>query len=395
MKPTPKVAYVVFRGRKPGVYTSWPECQLQVDGFSGCKHAAFYTTEAATEAWNTWDEKIKAKLLSTEAATASKTPNVNVRYQGESIHEPAYWIEPSAPVYQPQSKTTQFRSSSPTSFPARGKPTYSMPGQWPERSDSPNNISSETKPVYQSRHFPPCPDNGSTAAQPRTFSAPARQPLYHFDPPLWPQSPKQQLKREIQIIDLTDDLRYPDLEGPAGKRVKREPKTGLDFPDSNIHMRPQPVPEQNTVEETKFLADFERKERARHAMQAPVEELVELSIEQNEVLKMALRKNNIFLTGAAGSGKTVTLKEILRQLKDKGKVVEVIAPTGIAALPLGGRTTFSFAGWTPDDLRKSITQLMQKRKKRVVECIKKLDVLIIEEISMGLSRVPLVPQGHC
>jgi Cdc6-like AAA superfamily ATPase len=61
---------------------------------------------------------------------------------------------------------------------------------------------------------------------------------------------------------------------------------------------------------------------------------------------MALRKNNIFLTGAAGCGKTVTLKEILARLnkKKKGGNYQVVAPTGISALPLDGKTTYSFAG---------------------------------------------------
>ncbi|KAJ6812373.1 uncharacterized protein M6B38_149665 [Iris pallida] len=27
--------YVVLKGRKPGVYTSWPECHMQVNGFKG------------------------------------------------------------------------------------------------------------------------------------------------------------------------------------------------------------------------------------------------------------------------------------------------------------------------------------------------------------------------
>lgn len=58
------------------------------------------------------------------------------------------------------------------------------------------------------------------------------------------------------------------------------------------------------------------------------------------------------LTGAAGSGKTVTLKAILTALRKKKKKnsrkhnsqVHVVAPTGIAALPLDGKTTYSFAG---------------------------------------------------
>jgi hypothetical protein len=90
----------------------------------------------------------------------------------------------------------------------------------------------------------------------------------------------------------------------------------------------------------------------------------ELTAAQEAVIDMAMNGDNIFLTGAAGSGKTATLKEILRLLRKKhleegGKAykehpedaginfsrVQVVAPTGIAALPLNGKTTYSFAGW--------------------------------------------------
>lgn len=73
---------------------------------------------------------------------------------------------------------------------------------------------------------------------------------------------------------------------------------------------------------------------------------MELTPEQDKVVNLALRKNNIFITGAAGSGKTVTLKEILIRIRKrkKGGNVQVVAPTGIAALPLDGKTTYSFAG---------------------------------------------------
>lgn len=44
-------AYVVYRGRNPGVYDNWPDCHMQV---TGCKNAAFEgfeTFEAADYAW--------------------------------------------------------------------------------------------------------------------------------------------------------------------------------------------------------------------------------------------------------------------------------------------------------------------------------------------------------
>ena len=33
--------YVVYKGKVPGVYNEWPECQAQVNGVSGAGHKGF------------------------------------------------------------------------------------------------------------------------------------------------------------------------------------------------------------------------------------------------------------------------------------------------------------------------------------------------------------------
>ncbi len=63
---------------------------------------------------------------------------------------------------------------------------------------------------------------------------------------------------------------------------------------------------------------------------------ITLTAEQEAVVDMALRGENIFLTGAGGCGKTVTLKKILARFKRRKILYQVVAPTGIAALPLNG-----------------------------------------------------------
>jgi ATP-dependent DNA helicase PIF1 len=89
-----------------------------------------------------------------------------------------------------------------------------------------------------------------------------------------------------------------------------------------------------------------------------MQELIQLTPAQLAVVQLAIDGHNIFLTGAAGSGKTATLKEILHRLEmcyrhirgaapDASKLdsVQVVAPTSIANLPLKSKTAFSFAGW--------------------------------------------------
>lgn len=43
--------YVVWEGMEPGIYLTWPECQRQIQGYSGARYKAFPTMEAAREAF--------------------------------------------------------------------------------------------------------------------------------------------------------------------------------------------------------------------------------------------------------------------------------------------------------------------------------------------------------
>jgi ATP-dependent exoDNAse (exonuclease V) alpha subunit len=127
----------------------------------------------------------------------------------------------------------------------------------------------------------------------------------------------------------------------------------------------------------------------------PVDEDDEICLtkEQQVALDMALDGSNVFLTGAAGCGKTVTIKKLLTALKRAKKKFQVVAPTGIAALPLGGRTLHSFLGWrgSPDY---SNVDLVDQPSSFVRKAVRKVEVLIIEEISMvsnlTLERMDLV-----
>ena len=43
--------YVVFKGRQPGIYNSWPECHQQVQGFTNNLYQAYSTIEEAEIAY--------------------------------------------------------------------------------------------------------------------------------------------------------------------------------------------------------------------------------------------------------------------------------------------------------------------------------------------------------
>ena len=107
-----------------------------------------------------------------------------------------------------------------------------------------------------------------------------------------------------------------------------------------------------------------------------------------------LRKTNrsIFLTGKAGTGKSTFLKYIRANTKKK---LVVLAPTGIAAVNVGGQTMHSFfkipfKPLLPDDPDISnITRLrkMLRYTKEKVKLIRELELIIIDEISMVRADV--------
>jgi hypothetical protein len=245
-----KKAYVVFHGRKPGLYYTWGECQEQVNGFSGAKVQGYTSRQQAEDAWGGCELR---RLL--EAALKD------------------------------------------------GMPAKKLGNEYHLQSPLDANPLTPAKRARRSQTIEPQERTGGTKE---------------------PGIP--------EYIVITSD----EEEEPRRKK----PKTA-DFWAGNA--------DSVQYDEVEGELDLDREEGS-----------FELTAAQQAVVEMAMNRNNMFLTGAAGSGKTATLKEILRRLREKhlregGKdpeggdsnvpYVQVVAPTGIAALPLNGKTTYSFAGW--------------------------------------------------
>lgn len=107
---------------------------------------------------------------------------------------------------------------------------------------------------------------------------------------------------------------------------------------------------------------------------------LQLSDEFNYALERMEAGANLFITGRAGTGKS-TLLQIFRRSTNKNVVV--LAPTGVAALNVGGQTIHSLFGFPPR-LIQSKDVRPNRRYKRLFQ---NLETLVIDEISMVRADV--------
>jgi len=105
-----------------------------------------------------------------------------------------------------------------------------------------------------------------------------------------------------------------------------------------------------------------------------------LNTKQQQAVEAVLNGKNIFLTGPGGTGKSFTIKYIIELLKDKN--YGLTATTGSAAVLIGGQTINSFLGigLGSGKISDIIKNIISNRS--IYNRILKLDVLIIDEISM-------------
>ena len=103
---------------------------------------------------------------------------------------------------------------------------------------------------------------------------------------------------------------------------------------------------------------------------------------QELALSILKSGQNVFLTGSAGTGKTYVLNQYIKYLKERKVPVAVTASTGIAATHINGMTIHAWAGIGIKDNLTSSQLRALKTKKYLEKKLDKVEVLIIDEISM-------------
>lgn len=116
--------------------------------------------------------------------------------------------------------------------------------------------------------------------------------------------------------------------------------------------------------------------------------MTDMNEEQKTAYNVFKERRSIFLTGLAGTGKSYTLKHIVSHCKLKGLKYGITATTGSAAFLIGGTTIHSFLGiGLGNKPAKELAWYVKHKKPHVYNRLKKLDVLIIDEISMMDSEL--------
>lgn len=106
---------------------------------------------------------------------------------------------------------------------------------------------------------------------------------------------------------------------------------------------------------------------------------VEIDLNPEFLRALALMEESdrhVFITGRAGTGKSTLLNYFQKQA---GKKVVILAPTGVAAVNVGGQTIHSFFRFKPDVIPSAIKRLSGDEKKNIY---KKLKTILIDEVSM-------------
>lgn len=118
---------------------------------------------------------------------------------------------------------------------------------------------------------------------------------------------------------------------------------------------------------------------------------VDLSPEQASALDLLRSGENVFLTGGAGSGKSFLIRHFMRELDPKE--MPILASTGAAAVLLGGRTFHSFFGLGIMEGGADATYERASKDKRLMSRLRKVEGVIIDEISMIPGQALMIAEA--
>ncbi|PHH84384.1 hypothetical protein CDD83_2022 [Cordyceps sp. RAO-2017] len=198
---------------------------------------------------------------------------------------------------------------------------------------------------------------------------------------------KRAKKRVLPASFRQDDAKMEDAPPSAGARTSAPKSLGFwDTSASAIDEQKKLLKSQRGARPADFGKPPDGARESGPAAEAkPV--AISLSSEQQHVLDLVVNKNaSVFFTGPAGAGKSVLMRAIISELKQKYRReperVAVTASTGLAACNIGGITLHSFSGiGLGKEDAPSLVKKVRRNPKAKNRWLK-TKCLIIDEVSM-------------
>ncbi|KAG8903521.1 hypothetical protein FRB99_003177 [Tulasnella sp. 403] len=290
--------YAVKRGKGgPAVYTSWDATSEAVHGFPGARHKKFATRQEA----EAWLDKPESEYVSEPRTATMNSPAASGVPSQHSFQDPS-------PSYERHSSPYR-RRLAPSSVIDLTQSPYKSPGRSKasaiEVPDSPvSPIRPNPKRPFQAS---PYEDDASTKRRQLNGS----YNVFMASSPI--PNPSQLVRSSSTLRSSSSPRELVTTTGPSSnmRTVKEEVK------QDHVLLEPSPTPP------------------------------IELSSEQQRILRTVQKGKSLFFTGSAGTGKSVLLRAIIAELRRTHEAltdaVAVTAPTGIAAVNIGGVTLHSFA----------------------------------------------------
>lgn len=192
--------------------------------------------------------------------------------------------------------------------------------------------------------------------------------------------------KEVQPLNsiIKEDTTQSTFASTPKSTTSKAKKQAWQSKLTSLFLAPKPDPDQKRTYSTS--ASSKDSKNSKPQFPPPPASQFFLSEEQKRVLNFIVHeKRNIFFTGAAGTGKSVLLRNIIKKLRQSHRVpgaVAVTASTGLAACNVGGSTLHSFCGI---GLGKDPVDRLLKKIRTNPNALKRwkaVQVLIIDEVSM-------------
>jgi hypothetical protein len=147
----------------------------------------------------------------------------------------------------------------------------------------------------------------------------------------------------------------------------------LDGEIDGLNIQIEDIKNKNVIELEKYNNEISK-------LGNQMEEIRESYTPFARLMRMIVSTNHsFFITGKAGTGKSTFIQYLQTHTQ---KNIVLLAPTGIAALNIGGRTIHSFFNIPQVDFVDTKIRQNISLSRGTVACINKLDILVIDEISM-------------